>query len=115
MPTSSTYKCVRCRRLTPEAIFRVTGYLGQHFKNDESAFCWDCVRVDSKYVKEMIPRLTFATFYALAASGLILAAPGEVPWLFWLAHGVALGALGVAGWLVIRGWRGMRIGAIFRS
>ena len=53
----------------------------------------------------MIPRLTLATFYALAASGLILAAPGKALWVVWLAHSVALVALGVAGWLVIRGWR----------
>ena len=53
----------------------------------------------------MISRLTLATFCALAASGLILAAPGKAPWVVWLAHSVALGALGVAGWLVIRGWR----------
>ena len=53
----------------------------------------------------MIPRLTLATFYTLAASGLILAAPGKELWVFWLANSVALGALGVAGWLVMRGWR----------
>ena len=53
----------------------------------------------------MFLRLTLATFYALAASGLILAAPGKALWVFWLANSGALGALGVAGWLVIRGWR----------
>ena len=53
----------------------------------------------------MIPRLTLATFYSLAASGLILAAPGKAPWVVWLANSGALGALGVAGWLVMRVWR----------
>lgn len=58
----------------------------------------------------MIPRLTLAAFYSLAASGLILAAPGKAPWVVWLANSGALGALGVAGWLVLRVRRKYRIG-----
>ena len=53
----------------------------------------------------MISRLTLATFCALAASGLILATPGKALWVVWVAHSGALGALVVAGWLVIRGRR----------
>ena len=53
----------------------------------------------------MIPRLTLATFCALAVSGLIMSAPGGALWVVWLAHSGALGALVVAGWSVIQGWR----------
>ncbi len=53
----------------------------------------------------MIPRLTTALAFALFASGLLLAAPGKPPWVFYLATATSLGSLGAALFLTGRALR----------
>ena len=51
--TSSTpYTCARCNRLTAEPILPITRNVGQYFRKDERVLCWDCLQVDSNYVRD---------------------------------------------------------------